>query len=496
MLEAENWRTNHTPVSAKRKVASRSYVMRKEPATTGTTGPTKRLYVAPSASNTIRRIDSGTCAVDKTASARRRRNLPAVHSPRPNQHYIGDSEHDSSDSLIDNLGAPCLWKSDDLEEGSPTHGKLNNSIGSFGHLNRGLLSPMHSASTHTAPHRSSSATSKKPSTINQNRRRRYKSRKSDDSNHSEHDGDEASVYSFYTQRSTARAPVTEHPDFDDHLPSYTKQKAARSFWQVRKLHNFWRHTSLKWILLQLVLIFAFLWVVHDAKQRQVIHQQQLQQYEEERAHILEQMTWIDAAAKRVHQKYSAVGGIADHQAMIQQHEESKAELQEEKKELVQLLEQMQHRVQQNARHRTVQYFGDRPVQVSLPLLENERRIVIALQDDAPHAVSTFLQQVQEKAWDEVDFQRLQHGRILQVSSRLASTTPVLEFTEQSRGCHQVGSVSVHQLESTDFHVLVLKIHMEEHAAKENGDVCIGTVIAGLENLEQMIPAIPEIHSEE
>lgn len=367
-------------------------------------------------------------------------------------------------------------------------------------MNRGLLSPRHNAiastSTHTAPHRSSSACSKNNSAFNQNRRRRYKTYKSDDSNNSEHEGDEASVYSFYTQRSTARAPVSEHPDFDDHLPSHIKQKATRSLWQVRKLYNIWRHTSLKWVLLQLVLIFAFVWVVHDAKQRQVVHQQQLQQYEEERAHILEQMTWIDAAAKRVHQKYSAVGGLADHQAMIQQHEESKAELQEEKKELVQLLEQIQHRVQQNARHRTVQYFGDRPVQVSLPLLEEDRRVIIALQDDAPHAVSTFLQQVHEKVWDEVDFQRLQHGRILQVSTRLANTNPILEFAEQSRGCHQVGSVALHQLESTDFHMLVLKIHMEEHASMDDGDVCIGTVIAGLEALEQMIPALPEIHPEE
>jgi len=478
------------------------------------TTATSRLYVAPSASKTMRRIDSGTCAVDKTASARRRRNLPAFTSPtaravgrRSPDPYMGESDHDTSDSLVDNLEAPCLWENDDLEQGSTTREKLNRSYGSLGHVGGATMSPRYAAttlltaiSTHTAPHRSSSSSNKqKRSALHHQRRRRYKATKSDDSDRSEYDGDDASVYSYYTQRSAAGASVVphEHPDFDDHnVPSHTKQKAARSLWQVRKLQNLWHHTSLKWILLQLVLLSAFVWVVHDSKQRQSLHQQQLQEYEEERAHILEQMTWIDAAAKRVHQKYSSVGGLADHEAMVQQHEETKTELHQEKKDLIQVLEKMQHRVQQNARHRTVQYFGDRPVQVSLPLLEEDRHVVIALQDDAPHAVSTFLQQVNEKAWDEVDFQRLQHGRILQVSTRFSNTNPILEFAELSRGCHQVGGVAVHQLESTDFHVLVLKIHMEEHAAMEEGDVCIGTVIAGLEALEQMIPVLPEIRSEE
>ena len=503
MLEAETWRINHTPMSAKRKVASRS-ASRKEPATVATTTTaTSRLYVAPSASKSIRRIDSGTCAVDKAVSARRRRNLPAFSSPGPHHHYIDDSDHESSDSLIDNLEAPCLWMSDDLEEGSTNKERLNNSFRSLGSL-KGTLTGhkptnLAATSTHTTPQRSASRSSRKTKSAQHQRRRRYKSSRSDDSLRSDHDGDEASVYSFYTQHSTACESVrvsSDYPEFHDHLPSRTKQKAARSLWQVRKLHNLWHHTSLKWILLHLILISAFVWVVHDAKKRQALHQTQLQQYEEERAHILEQMTWIDAAAKRVHQKYSALGGLADHQALLQQHEETKAELKQEKNELVQILEQMQHRVQQNARHRTVQYFGDRPVQVSLPLLEQDRHIVIALQDDAPHAVSSFLQQVHEKVWDVVDFQRLQHGRILQVSSRLANTDPILEFSEPSRGCHQVGGVAVHQLESTDFHVLVLKIHMEEHAVMEDGDVCIGTVIVGLEALEQMIPVLPEIRSEE
>lgn len=398
---------------------------------------------------------------------------------------------------------------DDVEQGLQE--RLNSS---FGSLNCGAMrgSPLKKGSmhtTHTAPHRTTT-TSKSKSKNRHHRRRRY-NKKSDESVPSGEymlNDDEASVYSYYTQMSMGREASLrgeQHQDYpadDDHSHNHTRRKAKSL--QLRKLHNLWHHTSLKWILLQLLLVAAFVWVVRDGKQRQQLHQQQLQEYEEERAHILEQMTWIDAAAKKVHQKYTANmsgggdGGAESNQALLDrmQHE-SKADLQEESRELMQELEQMQHRVQQNARHRISQYFGDRPVQVSLPLLpDGDRRVVIALQDDAPHAVSTFLQQVIDKLWDEVDFQRLRQGRILQVATRLSATNPVLEFAEQSRGCHQVGGVAVHQLESTDFHVLVLKIHMGEHTPMEEGDVCIGTVVVGLEELEQMIPVIPEIRSEE
>ena len=74
--------------------------------------------------------------------------------------------------------------------------------------------------------------------------------------------------------------------------------------------------------------------------------------------------------------------------------------------------------------------------------------------------------------------------------------PVLEFVEKSRGCRNAGSVALHQLEASDFHVMVLKIHMEETADIDEDDVCIGTVLKGLETLEQILPQIPVIRTEE
>ena len=120
--------------------------------------------------------------------------------------------------------------------------------------------------------------------------------------------------------------------------------------------------------------------------------------------------------------------------------------------------------------------------------------MIALSDDAPHAVNTFLQQVTIGLWNEIDFQQMQNGRVIQASTRYDDTKPILEFVEQSRGCHTAGSVALHQLESDDFRVMVLKIHMDASATVDTDDVCIGNVVKGFEYLERVLPQLPIIQS--
>jgi hypothetical protein len=60
-------------------------------------------------------------------------------------------------------------------------------------------------------------------------------------------------------------------------------------------------------------------------------------------------------------------------------------------------------------------------------------------------------------------------------------------------------VSLKQLESDEFQFTVLKIHVteENHSIhNDEGDVCIGTVISGLETLMKRLPKIPIIHKED
>jgi cyclophilin family peptidyl-prolyl cis-trans isomerase len=473
-------------------------------------GPTSmRLYRAPQSS--IRNSDSVVVVSDEyrdkaASNARRRRQqvntsqkspslrsltsptlrVPSSHSGRSirqknfsrHQQRLNDSDDSSSNSVVEMLGAPCLWMDDvegnmstpNLPTWSPPGSKAKSPIGR-------KLRGRHSLAYGCA-----------------------------DSVLSDHrmNGDEESVCTHYTTRSMCEvstnyaASVAERDDGADkagRLALY--QRRWVRFWHYRKnsVNAMNRRTKLM-SCLQVLFVLAFIVVVCDSRRRVHRHNHQLREYDEERAHILEQMTWIDNAAKKVHKKYANY----DQNLLLRDtsHLDSKDwKLREENESLQGQLDQLQLRVQQNARDRTVRQFGDKPVQVSLPVSEGDisgEHIVIALSDDAPHAVSTFLQQVSIGLWDEVDFQRFKNGRVIQAASRFTSTTPVLEFVEKSRGCRQAGSVAVHQLESDDFHVLVLKIHMEETASIDEGDVCIGSVLKGLEVMEQIIPQIPIIQS--
>jgi glycerol-3-phosphate cytidylyltransferase-like family protein len=463
-------------------------------------GPSSRLYRAPQSN--IRRIDAETVvtASDKHCNARRRRQH-GVHnsksrlmSPSPttgsnrrgstsknkktaSRHRLdyNSSDESSTNSVLESIEAPCLWMDD--VEGNLTAVDFN-------------------VSQHTRTRQS-----------RHRKRRNIKFSSADSVMSEQHNCDEESVYTHHTTHSMYEVPSVNSAAVeqnDDHC-SHNSGKRKLELYQPR-WDRYWnlsskdgkknRHSRFL-LMAQAAIALAFIVVMWDSRRRVRHHKQQVQRYDEERAHILEQMTWIDNAAKKVHKKYAGFDSL-----LLSAQKNGKlsdpAQL-EESKFLQAQLEQLQLRVQQNARDRTVRQFGDNPVQVSLPVTEGDvtgEHIVIALSDDTPHAASVLLQQLANGLWDQVDFQRLENGRVLQASPRFSSTTPVLEFVEKSRGCHHAGSVAVHQLESDDFHVLVLKIHMEETAAIDEGDVCIGTVLSGLETLEQIIPQIPVIRSQD
>lgn len=294
---------------------------------------------------------------------------------------------------------------------------------------------------------------------------------------------------------------------------------------------------------QLLFMIACGLITFDARKTITEHRLQILLYDEERAHILEQMTWIDNAAKRVHSNYYqkavvANGNVDDtRNALLNggggkttkldpiESSNSSAILRKRKDELQQELDRIQVKIQINARDRIRQQFGDKPIHIHLPLRfddENDgqsaeiEHLVIALWDDTPHAASTLLQQVKKKLWDSVTYQRVVSsvnpisGELsndehqldcIQISPKVASInlSPSLEFVEKSRGCHHPGSVSIHQLESEDFHVMVLKVHISEESQAihhDEGDVCIGTVIEGLNELVKRLPSLPVIRKED
>jgi len=264
---------------------------------------------------------------------------------------------------------------------------------------------------------------------------------------------------------------------------------------------FYRKISLSNILHVLVLL-VLATIIYDSHHRVKAHKVKLKEYDEERAHILEQMMWIDKAAKKLHNKVNNNNGDNDNLLgddsdgnngnNVDPAKESKDQLVEETKQLRDELDQLQLRIQLNARDRIHDTFGDKPLQISLKLptlsddfdagAEEGREVLVALSDDTPHAVSTLLEQMDGNngLWDEMDFQPTEDGNVVQVTSKSRpASSPMLEFAEKSRGCHEVGSVALRSTVVQELNVLVLRIHLVDNAHLSENDVCIGKVEAGM-----------------
>jgi hypothetical protein len=228
-------------------------------------------------------------------------------------------------------------------------------------------------------------------------------------------------------------------------------------------------------MLQLIIILVLGVIVWDSNHKNNMHKVQLQQYDEERSHILEQMMWIDKAAKKVHKRSTVSSLLKDIEA------EPEGDLRKDVEGLREEMQQLQRRIQVNARDRINERFGDKPMQVSLSLdTEGSRHVVIALSDDTPHAAGTWLQQIDKKMWDDVIFETTADS--VQISTRMPNTSPLLEFVEKSRRCREIGSVAVRQLEIMKLHVLVLRVNLKEDTPMDESDVCIGKVVGGMDEL--------------
>lgn len=246
-----------------------------------------------------------------------------------------------------------------------------------------------------------------------------------------------------------------------------------------------------------LLVLAFL--VFDSHHRVHKHRIQLQEYDEERAHILEQMMWIDQAAKKVHKRYAAnappqdaaagtvvqagaggaggATGAADAvSSQLQQGSEDSARA---------ALQKLQVRIQLNARDRLGQRFGDKPAEISLKLNNQGEHLIVALSDDTPHTVSILLEQVERRVWDSIRVEKAASVGAVQIASTRAATTPLLEFIEPSRGCHEAGSVAIRQEEEDELHVLKLRVNLIANSPMEKGEVCIGRAVSSLVTLQEM-----------
>jgi hypothetical protein len=265
-------------------------------------------------------------------------------------------------------------------------------------------------------------------------------------------------------------------------------------------------------VIQIFVLCMLAFLIFQSNHRVSLHQQQLKQYDEERAHILEQMMWIDKAAKKVHQRYSqpfpvsgmSVGSPTTATSLSQDGENNRSDVdggsdtintdtaaavdsgKDESQHTVEsaqsTLEQIQLRIQLNARDLIREKFGDRPIIVTLPLTSSQTPLVLALSDDTPHAAATLMKQIEKHWWDNVRMTQHASGSI-QITTSADNTSPLLEFMERSRGCHDVDSVALRQEpDDRERHKLTLYINQVDKHRMEANDVCIGKVVGGMEDL--------------
>ena len=147
------------------------------------------------------------------------------------------------------------------------------------------------------------------------------------------------------------------------------------------------------------------------------------------------------------------------------------------------------RIQLNARDRLAKRFGDKPAEISLKLNDEGEHLIVALSDDTPHAVSILLEQVEHRLWDNIRVEKASTIGAVQIASTKAATTPLLEFIEPSRGCHEIGSVAIRQEEEDELHVLKLRVNLIANSPMDAGDVCIGRAVSSLVTLQEMATVV-------
>ena len=254
--------------------------------------------------------------------------------------------------------------------------------------------------------------------------------------------------------------------------------------------------TFKWcILIQLIVVIPLCLYVFDAHAQKRSAKQQLQQYNEEHEHILNQMMWMDQAAK----KMKAAHGGAKHGELLESYyaeDGATDELRESVHKLRGQMRDMQYRIQQNSKARITEKYGEGPVRVYVhpeivvddPLAdpngpkpeEMTKEIAIELfVEDTPHAVSTWLYQIERGHWNRVQMNWRGETTILSkpgasVTSSMGdwAQTSRLEFLEK----FPVKHCEVALVQEGQMGTLSLKINLVEVPLFEQEEVCIGRLI--------------------
>lgn len=174
---------------------------------------------------------------------------------------------------------------------------------------------------------------------------------------------------------------------------------------------------------------------------------------------------------------------------VQQH---LAHLDQEDKKLTEELKVLKKRIQKSARESIVKMYGEGVIHVDLELKFDDGPGIITLElsEETPHAIWVWLQQIIRHDWDDSMFWwKLDHV-IVATPTRMTSQNYNLNFIEENPLNHAVDSVGLNPREGGGVNFY---INLEDNGPYHEGDVSIGKVVGGFDNLKKLL-SVP-IHEE-
>jgi cyclophilin family peptidyl-prolyl cis-trans isomerase len=316
------------------------------------------------------------------------------------------------------------------------------------------------------------------------------------------------------------SPLTKQTMIQPTLYKKARQerRSELDYWSSRQtrttMANIWKLEQ----IMQLALIFIICTFVLQAHSRASMAAEQMQLFKEEESILLLQLQKIERQSIQLHEN---LRGRLRRAGIVSKDEDSEdggdplgaqqMQLYEMTQELNDQVETLQNRIQTSARDHIIQEYGEGPVKVVLELefmneqgangkhsednfhrrnQESSTRLTIVLWPDTPHAAWTWLEQMGRHIWDDVSFRWSTTQPILELTPNKADPLKRgrLEFAEHFDHEHLHGAWTVGLRQEGDTGKLQLFLNLQDNAAYQRHESCVGKVVDGFDALQRLLEA--------
>lgn len=266
----------------------------------------------------------------------------------------------------------------------------------------------------------------------------------------------------------------------------------------------WLQTIIRFVpSLQVIVLLGIIILLLHGHQRSTYLQDRMLRYRQQESVLMLQLQQLEKHSTTLHQ---SVQGRLRKAGMLDASSEP-VNMQSTSKELHQHVVALQQAIQQDARARIIQKYGEGPLKLVLDLKipgEKEQsqesannRLEILFWTSTPHATWTVLEQIGRKVWDGAVLDWGSRQTILQVTP--LNTDPLhrgrLDFSENPDDHrHAAWTVGVRNDEDTG--KLQLFLNLQDNAETHNHETCIGRVVGGFDVLQRLLLASRQVQDSE